>query len=154
MSINCISFLQVKQFIRRWSPLSLYGAIFSLILGCSYQFDIEIFDLDSGVPSFKFTKSVFAPPKGNTDRVELNNFLVVSKNTQGWDYKNPVWAFALKPGAYMEIEKIKYGVVPTTFTETTPAKPLAVGVPYLAIAFGAGGGGKKEFVLQQGRNPQ
>ena len=154
MSINIFSFLQVGKFIQRWRLLSLCGVISTLILGCSYQFDIEIFDLNSGVPSFKFTKSVLAPPKGKTDRVELNNFLVVSKNTQGWDYKNPVWAFELKPGAYMEIEQIKYGVVPITFTETTPAKPLSVGVPYLAIAFGAGGGGEKEFVLQQGRNPQ
>jgi hypothetical protein len=131
--------------------MSISALAFYLLFACSgasgtsYQFKISVCNLNSGIPIFKFTKPLLAPPKGQRKTVELNSFLVVSRNSQGWDYKNPVWAFEREPGSYVIVERITYGMTPSGFKETTAARPLSVGMPYLAIAFGAGGGGEKEF---------
>jgi len=79
----------------------------------------------------------------------LNSFLVVQKRGNDWDYKNPMWAFELRPGAALEVDKIKYGVVPPDFNQTAAAKPLAVGEHYLVLVFGLGSSGSTEFVLTE-----
>jgi hypothetical protein len=119
------------------------------VYGSSYRFDISVQELSSSQPLFSFSKSMFAPPRWTTSKVELNSFLVVSKRGSDWDYKNPMWAFELRPGAALEVDKIKYGVVPPDFTETTAAKPLVQGEQYLVLAFGLGSSGSKEFILNQ-----
>jgi hypothetical protein len=119
-----------------------------LLVGCSTQFDIVISGLGTAFPIFEFSKTVPAPPRGGGDRIELNSFRVVQRGTLGWDYRNPVWAFETKPGSYIEVGLIKYGAVPAGFTEIAPPKPLSAGIPYRAVAFGAGSGAEKEFALQ------
>ena len=121
--------------------------LFGCISCTSYQFKISVLSLNSSSPIFQFTKPLLSPPKGRRNSVELNQFLVVAKNSRGWDYKNPVWAFQRRPGSYAVVERIAYGAAPSGFNETTAARPLSAGVPYLAIAFAAGGGGKNEFQL-------
>ncbi|SRR6266540_4731371 len=129
----------------------IFCAILTVFLacncGCSYHFDIIVDDLGSVQPTFKFSKPLFASPKGVKNRIELNSFRVVEKKGGTWDYKNPMWAFGLKPGAALVVDHIRHGAVPGGFTETTKAKPLLVGVSYLAIGFGLGSGGSQEFVL-------
>lgn len=78
----------------------------------SYRFDVVVEELSSQQPVFTFLKSMFAPPRWTTSKVELNSFLVVQKRGNDWDYKNPVWAFELRPGTALEVDKIKYGVAP------------------------------------------
>ena len=116
--------------------------------GCSYQYELSVFDLNTTTPRFQFTKPLLAPPIGRRHSVELNRFSVVAKSSQGWDYKNPVWEFERDQGSYAVAERITYGTIPSGFKEATAARPLSVGVPYQAIAFGAGGGGGIEFQLR------
>ena len=116
--------------------------------GCSYAFDISVLNLDSSTPVFQFAKPLMVSPRGQRHRVKLNRFGVVAKGDQGWDYKNPVWAFSRAPGSYTVIGRVTYGSTPAGFEQTIEAKPLSVGVPYLAIASGAGGGGAREFQLR------
>ena len=123
------------------APLSAYSS--------SYRFDVVVEELSSPQPVFTFSKSMFAPPRWTTRKVELNSFLVVQKRGNDWDYKNPMWAFELRPGAALEVDKIKYGVVPPDFNQTAAAKPLAVGEHYLVLVFGLGSSGSTEFVLTE-----
>jgi hypothetical protein len=132
---------------RRWQYI-WGGVLLVLLLGCSFQYEIVISGLETSSPIFEFTKSSSTTSSGTRERVELNSFRIVTKGAQGWDYKNPVWAFETKPGSYVEIGLIKYGSVPPGFSEIAPAKPLSVGVSYRAVAFGAGSGGEKEFMLK------
>ncbi|RJQ47669.1 MAG: hypothetical protein C4528_04570 [Gammaproteobacteria bacterium] len=75
--------------------------------------------------------------------------MVVEKKAGEWDYKNPMWAFELRPGKYLEVEQIQYGVVPSGFSEAASAKPLSIGKQYLVMGFGPGSGGSVEFELMK-----
>jgi hypothetical protein len=114
---------------------------------CSYKFEILLASLETDTPSFQFSKPFFAPPKGETDAIELTRFMIVSKNAQGWDYKHPIWDFEFNPDNTEIIALIKYAKMPPNFIETASAKPLSYGLPYLAIAYAAGGFASKEFVF-------
>jgi hypothetical protein len=120
--------------------------------GASYRFDIYVENLDSLSPFFRFSKPLVASPKGTKNRVELNKFIVVAKGSQGWDYKNPLWAFELSSGSALEVKQIRYGVVPSGFNETTKAQQLSTGLPYMAIAFAPGGNGSREFILRSSKD--
>jgi hypothetical protein len=115
----------------------------------SYRFDVVVEELSLPQPVFTFSKPLFAPPRWTKSKVELNSFLVVQKRGNDWDYKNPVWAFELRPGNALEVDRIKYGVVPPGFIETSAAKPLVEGQHYLVMAFGLGSSGSTEFVLAE-----
>ena|ERR1700674_1893796 len=110
-------------------------AIF-LIVGFSSRFNILVEDLNSGQPCFKL----------DGGQVELNSFLVVEKREGKWDYKHPLWAFELKPGSALRVKQFNYGAVPSGFLETTTAKQLLSGVPYLAVGAGPGSAGSSEFI--------
>jgi hypothetical protein len=137
---------------RVWMAMVLCIFCIPVAFGASYRFDISVENLDSLTPFFRFSKPLLASPKGTKNRVELNKFIVVAKGSQGWDYKNPLWAFELSSGSALEVEQIKYGVVPSGFNETTKVQQLSTGLPYMAIAFAPGGSGSREFILRNGRD--
>lgn len=117
-----------------------------LVTGISSRFDILVECSSLRQPCFKLEKKNLLP-KTKSD-VELNSFRVVEKKSGTWDYSNPLWAFELKPGIGLKISRFQYGETPNGFLETTRAKQLAVGVPYLAIGFGLGSTGSSEFVVE------
>ncbi len=137
---------------RVWMAMVLCIFCIPVAFGASYRFDIYVENLDSLSPFFRFSKPLVASPKGTKNRVELNKFIVVAKGSQGWDYKNPLWAFELSSGSALEVKQIKYGVVPSGFNETTKAQQLSTGLNYMAIAFGPGGNGSREFILRSSKD--
>lgn len=137
---------------RVWMAMVLCIFCIPVAFGASYRFDIYVENLDSLSPFFRFSKPLVASPKGTKNRVELNKFIVVAKGSQGWDYKNPLWAFELSSGSALEVKQIRYGVVPSGFNETTKAQQLSTGLPYMAIAFAPGGNGSREFILRSSKD--
>jgi hypothetical protein len=119
------------------------------VVGWSFRFGIVVDDLDSHQPSFRFKRTVFVSWKVDSP-IELNQFLVVQMQEGAWDYKRPMWAIGMAPGSDLQVERIQYGRVAPGFEEAVPPGPLVTGVPYLAVGFGAGSGGSKEFVLRHG----
>ncbi len=120
------------------------------ITGCSYQFDILIKGNDPFHPIFTLNKSILAFPTGR--EVLLNDFGVYIKKEGQWDYKNPVWRFALHPGASKAVRRIEYSRVPSEFSEITKSKTLIANVSYLVMGFGSGGTGGTEFIIIKGNN--
>jgi hypothetical protein len=121
--------------------------LLATVVGCSFRFDIVVDDLDSHQPSFRFKRTVLFLPEVDSP-IELNQFLVVQMQDGAWDYKRPMWAIVMAPGSYVQVERIQYGRVTPGFEEAAPPRPLVAGVSYLAVGFGAGSGGSKEFVLR------
>jgi hypothetical protein len=125
-------------------PLIVGGGICcTLALAHSFSFDISVADL-----TFTFSKPLDAPPHGKRHTVSLNEFLVVRKKNGTWVYEDTMWRFHLPPGTYIEVEEVRYGIVPQGFQEMIAAKPLAKGTKYFAVAYGAGSSGEKEFTAE------
>ncbi|WP_211441834.1 hypothetical protein [Collimonas humicola] len=120
--------------------------VFCFITGFSSRFAIVVEDVTLEHLYFKLEKKNFLTKINST--VELNNFSVVEKIRGKWDYKNPLWAFELKPGSALEVSKFKYGETPHGFSETVKAKQLVSGTPYLAMGSGLGSTGSIEFVVK------
>lgn len=133
--------------MKAWRFYLVSVFLFLFLLGCSFKFEIYLEELNTAKPLFKFSKPLSSPPVGVSNRIELNGLMVVERAGDGWDYKHPLWAFELEPGHSLEVEQIRYGTVPTGFTETASAKPLSVGVKYQVVGFGPGSGGGAEFAL-------
>ncbi|WP_247315606.1 hypothetical protein [Ralstonia pseudosolanacearum] len=82
------------------------------------------------------------------DNVELNNFMVIERKHGQWDYREPMWAFRIKPGSALSVEEIRYGRTPNGFAETTAAKPLVSGGRYQALGSGPGTIGSVDFEIK------
>jgi hypothetical protein len=112
------------------------------LCGMTSRYVIRVVQEGSSI-SFEFERNVLSLDGA----VEVNSFFVASRGELGkWDYKHPLWAFALAPGAAKHVSRITYGRVPVGFKETTKAMPLAQGAHYLMVATTAGSGGSVEFV--------
>jgi len=138
-----------RSFLTPRTRLLVFAGIAFLLLsyGFSYHFDIQVDQLDSDQPTFKFVKPLFAPPRLTKSKVLLNNFSIFLKHSGVLDYKHPVWRIELEPGSYLEIEEIQYGVVPSGFKEMVRPEPLIRGEIYLVTGSAAGGYGGNEFTL-------
>ncbi len=128
-----------------YSAFALIAILATLLLGgCSYHIKVRVLHLPDGTPEFTLTKD--RPLGGPPD---LNGFSVFEYGSNDWDYKHPVWAFQMRPGTYMKVGNLRYGVVPAGFTETSKPQPPVNGKKYLAVSFGAGSGGSAEFTVSQ-----
>ncbi|MFZ6731837.1 hypothetical protein ACO0LG_07940 [Undibacterium sp. Ji42W] len=135
-------FLIKKKFLFLSFLLILFCAA-----GCSYKIEITPFELHAEKPIFIFSKPITASPIGKMRIVPLNNFKIVQKKNDRWDYDNPLWDFGLQPGATLEVEKLRYASLPAGYVETVKAKKLERGLTYMAIGFGPGSSGSVEFSL-------
>lgn len=119
-------------------------ALILALCGLSSGFSIKVSQIDGSAPSFKLGR-IGLLHAGN--EVEINTFLVVSKNVSGqWDYKNPMWAFKVDPGSSKPLAHVMYGSLPNGFEETAKASSLVSGTRYLVVGLSPGSSGSAEFV--------
>ena len=117
----------------------------AFIVGCSYSIEISLFNNSPFHPGFELSKPFFAKPIGGG--VAIEDFSIVKKVADEWDYSNPVWSVALQKGSKTYLDKIVYGEVPKGYNEVVQSGELEASIKYLAIAFGGGGRGSIEFMI-------
>ena len=123
----------------------LFIMVSLFFIGCSYSIEISLFENRPFYPGFELDKPFFTKPVGSD--VVLEDLSIVKEVEDKWDYSNPVWSIALQKGSKPNSKKIKYGEVPKGYSEVVMSGQLEANIKYLAIAFGGGGRGSIEFIL-------
>jgi hypothetical protein len=130
--------IKKNKFLMRKLVFLLTLALFSTLTGFSSIFYVNVFQENKNCQKFTFERSFFR-------NAELNQFTVLKKTSEGWDYKHPLWRIYLEAGHAIRVDVLTYGITPTDFISDQPAQTLEPGEVYLARASAPGMTGSSPF---------